>query len=122
MKPLQHAKISVHNHGGDINDYLDIDVWFDQTKSHHASMKHRAILHNSLGIFLCSQVFGEVRTNSSGREYSVRDIAEQHVLDDLGSIPSFDKVVELLDTDKTLALFGGKPAKKLTGFGNNVVD
>ena len=118
MKPLQHAKISVYNHGGNINDYLDIHLWFDQTKSHHASMKHRALLHNSFGIFLCSQVFGEYRTNSSRREYSVRDIAEQHVLDDLGSIPSFDIVINLLDDTKTLALFGGKPIKKLSEFGS----
>jgi hypothetical protein len=119
MKPIQHAKISVHKHGGTLEDYLDIHLWFDQTKSHHASMKHRALLHNSFGIFLCSQTFGEYRTNSVGRQYSVRDIAEEHIMDDLGWIPSLDQVIGLLETDKTLSMFGGKQqVKKLEKFGH----
>lgn len=54
----------------------------------HADMRHRAILHNSFGCFLVEQVFGAVRKNSDGRSYSPRDVAEQHILEDLGTIPS----------------------------------
>lgn len=45
------------------------------------------ILHNALGIFICEQVFGTYFTNSDGKIVQVRDVAEQHVLDDLGTIP-----------------------------------
>jgi hypothetical protein len=76
-------------------------------------MRHRAILHNSLGIYLAQQVFGEVRTNSAGREYSVRDIGEDHVLEDLGTIPSMASIIECIDT-KHLKWLGGLPKNKRT--------
>lgn len=82
MKPIDHAKSSVQQFGGKPEDYLDIHNWFDQTKSHLADQRHRAILHNSFGIFLCEQVFGTTIKNSDGKEVSVRDIGEQHVLED----------------------------------------
>jgi hypothetical protein len=113
MKPLQHAKISAKKHGGDFRDYLDIHEFFDQTKAHIPDMRHRAILHNSLGIYLAQQVFGEVRTNSAGREYSVRDIGEDHVLEDLGTIPSMASIIECIDT-KHLKWLGGLPKNKRT--------
>lgn len=88
MKPSVHARTSARKHGGVAEDYADIHEWFDQTKAHVADMRHRAVLHNSFGIYLCAQVFGRTRKNSDGREYDVRDIAEDHVLEDLGRIPS----------------------------------
>ena len=106
MKPLQHAKISAKKHGGKWEDYIEIHQWFDQTKAHVADMRHRAILHNAFGIMLCSQVFGEVMVNSSGKEISVRDIGEDHVLEDLGTIPSISKVIESIDF-KNLSWLGG---------------
>jgi hypothetical protein len=101
MKPLLHARISVNKFGGKIEDYIEIHNWFDSTKAHIADSRHRLILHNSFGIFLCEQVFGQLVVkndgsiikmpyiiNSNGGQISVRDIAEQHVVDDLGRIPT----------------------------------
>lgn len=88
MKPYLHGLISVKKFGGKPEDYQKIHDWFDQGKAHVADMRHRAILHNSLGIYICEQVFGTNITNSDGKLVSVRDIGEQHVLDDLGTIPS----------------------------------
>lgn len=88
MKPFLHGKVSVKRFGGKEEDYQKIHDWFDQTKAHFADMRHRAILHSSFGIFLCEQVFGVNITNSEGNLVSVRDIAEQHVIDDMGRIPS----------------------------------
>jgi hypothetical protein len=34
------------------------------------------------------KVFGTTRRNSEGKLYSPRDVAEQHILEDLGTIPS----------------------------------
>lgn len=88
MKPYLHGLISVKKFGGKVEDYQEIHDWFDQTKAHVPDMRHRAILHNSFGIYLCEQVFGATMKNSSGKVVSVRDIGEQHVLDDLGTIPT----------------------------------
>lgn len=82
-KPYIHAQSSVKQFGGEISDYIKIHEWFDQTKAHFPDMRHRAILHSSFGIFLCAQVFGETITNSKGRVVSVRDIGEQHILEDM---------------------------------------
>lgn len=112
MKPILHAKIAAKKHGGTWEDYLDIGVWFDQTKAHVADMRHRAILHNSFGVFLCAQQLGEIRKNSAGKEYSVRDVAEDHVLEDLGMIPSLAQVIESIGSEHLKWLGGPSRAKK----------
>ncbi|UIF90928.1 hypothetical protein [Cupriavidus sp. UYPR2.512] len=88
MKPLIHAQISVKTHGGKIEDYLPIHEFIDHSKSSVADVRHRAMLHSAWGIYLVGQVFGEIMTNSDGKKLSVRDIAEEHVLQDLGFIPT----------------------------------
>ena len=88
MKPYIHCKNSVRRFGGKPEDYQEIHDFFDQTKAHVADMRHRAILHNSFGIFLAEQVFGTYITNSDGKKVQVRDVGEQHVLEDMGFIPS----------------------------------
>jgi hypothetical protein len=88
MKPFLHGKVSVKKWGGKEEDYQKIHDWFDQTKAHFPDMRHRAILHSSFGIYLCEQFFGINIVNSDGKTVSVRDIAEQHVIDDMGRIPT----------------------------------
>jgi len=88
MKPFLHGKVSVKKFGGKEEDYQAIHDWFDQTKAHFPDMRHRAILHSSFGIYLCEQQFGTNITNSDGKIVSVRDIGEQHVIDDMGRIPT----------------------------------
>jgi len=91
MKPLIHAKNSVRRYGGIVEDYLDIHNWFDSTKAVTAQFYHRAILHNTFGIFVCEQLFGTYITNSDNKKISVRDIAEDHVKEDCqGKIPTID--------------------------------
>lgn len=111
MKPLQHAEISAHKHGGVWQDYIDIHEFFDQSKAHVADMRHRAMFHHSLGIYVAQQVFGLVRTNSAGRQYSVRDIGEDHVLEDLGFIPSVAQVINAINTSH-LSWLGGPSRQK----------
>jgi hypothetical protein len=98
VKPSIHARNSARKHGGKAEDYIDIHEWFDQTKAHVADMRHRAVLHNSFGIYLCAQVFGRTRVNSDGKTYDVRDIGEDHVLEDLGRIPSLHECLAGMKT------------------------
>lgn len=118
MKPLLHAKISVKHFGGVWEDYIEIHNFFDQTKGHIPDSRHRMILHNSFGIMLCEQVFGVAIKNSSGRDVSVRDIAERHVIDDLGHIPTLCEVFK--DVAVPADVVGGKMMAKIKA-GNFVI-
>ena len=95
-KPWIHAKSSARKWGGKPEDYMPIHERMDSSKSAHAGAAHRAVFHSAFGVFIIEEIFGKIFTNSDGREVIVRDIAEQHVLEDLGSIPSLDKWLENL--------------------------
>lgn len=86
--PLFHARSSARRYGGKPEDYLAIHNWFDESKSYVGDVRHRALRHHAEGIFLCEKLFGVTVTNSDGREVPVRFIGEQHVIEDLGRIPS----------------------------------
>ena len=94
MKPYFHAQKTVQKYGGKVEDYQKIHDWFDQTKAMVPDMRHRAVLHHAFGIFLCEQQFGITLTNSDGRIVQVRDIGEQHVIDDLGYIPTIQDYLD----------------------------
>jgi hypothetical protein len=87
-KPWIHAKSSVKKWGGKPEDYIAIHEKMDTSKMAHAELTHRCVFHSAFGIYLIEELFGRMITNSDGREVFVRDIAEQHVLEDLGFIPS----------------------------------
>jgi hypothetical protein len=88
VKPYKHARVSVRKFGGKEEDYQAIHDFIDSSKAHFPDMRHRAILHSSFGIYITEMVFGTYITNSDDRKVQVRDIAEQHVLDDMGRIPT----------------------------------
>ncbi len=91
MKPYQHAKSSAKKWGGAPEDYQHLHDFFDSTKSALPDIRHRAILHSAFGIFLLERIFGTTMTNSAGRVISVRDIGEDHVMEDLGFIPTMER-------------------------------
>lgn len=99
MKPLVHAKNSARKWGGLPQDYQALHDWFDQTKAALPDMRHRAVLHSSFGIFLLEKQFGTFITNSDGRQVSVRDIGEDHVIEDLGFIPTLERWLQHLPTE-----------------------
>ena len=80
----------------------------DHTKQNLPDVRHRMLLHNSWGIYLAEKVFGTFLLNSNGAEVSVRDVAEQHVMDDLGFIPTLERCFKGLPLDKWM----GGPSKK----------
>lgn len=100
MKPWLHAKNSVRRYGGKIEDYIEIHDFFDSTKAAYANIKHRSILHNTFGIFIVEKIFGKIIINSDGKEVSVRDIGEDHVVEDLGFIPTLEKWLSNMPTEK----------------------
>lgn len=113
MKPFIHAKNSVRKHGGVPEDYIDIHNFIDSTKVAIPDVRHRAVLHNAFGCFLVERVFGVTRTNSEGKKYSPRDIAEEHVIEDLGRIPTLEECFKTmpLEMSKWLGGIGGSQRK-----------
>src|SRR5437763_14894610 len=87
-KALVHARSSAKKYGGKPEDYLAIHEKMDSTKAAHAEVTHRCVFHSAFGIYLIEELFGRTLTNADGKEVFVRDVAEQHVLEDLGCIPS----------------------------------
>ncbi len=109
MKPYLHAEVSVKKWGGTPEEYLAIHDFIDSSKSSFPDMRHRAILHSSFGIYIAERVFGTYITLANGRKVQTRDIAEQHVIDDMGRIPT---VQDYLTEMPFYPWLGGMPKKK----------
>lgn len=91
MKPFLHAKISVKRWGGTPSDYMPIHDFIDQSKMAMPDIRHRALLHSAFGCYMVEQVFGHTITNADGKEVSTRDVAEEHIIEDLGFIPTVER-------------------------------
>jgi hypothetical protein len=89
MHPYYHALSSVRKFGGCTDDYYALHAWFDESKQIIATFQHRALRHHAEGVFMAEQMFGKTLILSNGKVVPVRFIGEQHVLEDLGRIPSY---------------------------------
>ena len=144
MKPNIHSNLSVRKYGGSSSDYQAIHDFLDMSKMAYADIRHRAILHNSLGPFLAERGVGvnhsraeELRKkycwsdseyqdilnlaadrtnttvmNSDGVKVSVRDIAEDHIVQDMGEIPPLSKYLDGMPIYEWLG-HGSKMIKKI---------
>lgn len=95
MKPHIHAQSSAKMFGGVPEDYEEIHTFMDSSKAAFPTNAHRALTHNSWFIF---QILERIKFNNScpatpdnrfptiknsqGNMVSVRDVAEQHILED----------------------------------------
>lgn len=91
---LFHAESSAKKFGGIAEDYLPIHKFLDQSKLFIADWRHRCLLHNTLGIALCEQLFGDFYTRpSDGAKVCTRTVAEVHIVEDLNCIPSVETML-----------------------------
>lgn len=87
--PWYHSLSHAKRFGGVANDYTALNCFVDQTKAFQADCRHRLLLHNAWGIFIAERRFGLLYTRASdGVQLPTRPLVEQHVFEDLGSIPS----------------------------------
>lgn len=100
---LYHSYSSAKAFGGVPEDYLEIHEWFDQSRNYLCDARHRMLLHHAAGIELCIQQFGSYITNSRGRKVPTRHIAEQHLKEDLGCIPSLQDWADLIQRKKWIS-------------------
>lgn len=97
--PMIHAESSAKKFGGQASDYIMLHEWFDATKAWCPSMAHRSMRHHSEGIFELAEKFGETIVNSDGKTVYTRYVGEQHVIEDLGFIPTASDWLECMDMD-----------------------
>jgi hypothetical protein len=92
MNSYYHAEASARKWGGDASEYQAIHDFIDSSKEYLGDVRHRALYHHTGGIWLCQRLFGTTITVARGsdrpREVPVRLIAELHIEQDLGWIPS----------------------------------
>lgn len=88
MNSWYHSKSSAKKWGGDPHDYYPIHSFIDSSKEIIGDVRHRSLYHHTAGVFLCEKIFGTVITTSNGVQVPVRLVAERHILEDLGWIPS----------------------------------
>ena len=91
-----HALSSVKKWGCKTEDYQPIHDWFDESKKISADFRHRALRHHAEGCFAAEKEFGVTITNSDGKKIPVRLIAEKHIVEDLGFIPSFSDWIKYI--------------------------
>jgi hypothetical protein len=111
-KPWIHAQSSAKKFGGKPEDYIDIHNLMDSSKAVIADNRHRALTHTSWFIgFILEKIFGTVITNSDGKKVSVRDVGEQHVLEDFGMkfIPSAQDYLEQMEHQEWMISGKGEP-------------
>lgn len=95
-KPFIHAQQSCRKYGGAPEDYQEIHDFMDSSKAAFSDNRHRALTHNNWFLFILERVFGHNIRNSDGKLVSVRDIGEQHILEDFGMkyIPTVSDYLE----------------------------
>ena len=88
-----HARSAARKWGGTWQDYIEIEEFIDSSKKILGDVRHRSIYHHTEGVWLCQRIFGRTiwveKKNEMGlHEVPVRLIAEQHIIEDLGWLPS----------------------------------
>lgn len=86
MKPFIHARLAARRHGGHWKDTFAVHHFFDQTKGVFADMRHRAMLHNELGIEIALQVFGPSLPLTGGGSVPTLSVCQEHQVEDVGRV------------------------------------
>lgn len=93
MNSWDHAETAAKRWGGTPDDYIAIETFIDSSKQVLGDVRHRALYHHTMGVFLCAQIFGQTITVKRSELHPavnvpVRLIAEQHIIEDLGWLPT----------------------------------
>jgi uncharacterized protein DUF6915 len=84
-----HAVSAARKWGGAPETYLPIEEFIDSSKRIIGDVRHRAMYHHTAGVWLCQEIFGvTIAVGERGILVPVRLIAERHILEDLGWLPS----------------------------------
>jgi hypothetical protein len=93
MNSWNHAQSAARKWGGTAEHYIDIEEFIDSSKKIIGDVRHRSVYHHTEGVWLCQRIFGRVleiprATGEGTLQVPVRLVAERHILEDLGWLPS----------------------------------
>lgn len=111
-KPYVHAVSSARRFGGVPEDYIEIHNFLDLSKGAIADNRHRALTHNAWFLSnVLERVFSVTITNSVGKKVSVRDVGEQHIVEDFGGrfIPTAQDYLQNMDFREWMNSGKGEP-------------
>ena len=74
-------------------------------------MRHRSVYHHTEGAWLCQRICGTPITLSTGRMVPVRLIAERHIIEDLGWLPSPHDYIKNMSLEQWM---GGRQVKEMS--------
>jgi Domain of unknown function (DUF6915) len=92
MNSWNHAQSAARKWGGVPENYIDIEEFIDSSKKILGDVRHRSVYHHTEGVWLCQKIFGRVlmipRQDGRYTHVPVRQIAERHIIEDIGWLPS----------------------------------
>lgn len=91
MNSWMHAKSSAKKWGGPPEIYLPVHEFLDSSKKVIGDPRHRSLYHHTAGVWLAQDLFGvtlKVPKKYNEIQVPTRLVAEQHILEDLGWLPS----------------------------------
>jgi len=112
MNSWQHALSSVSKWGGEPELYHPIHLMIDSSKSGMGDIRHRAMFHHTEGTFLMEKIFGPY-IQVGNRQVPVRDVAERHIVEDLGFLPTFQWWMSHMDINPAMGGKGKGTVRKL---------
>jgi hypothetical protein len=95
-----HSRSSAKRFGGVIEDYLHLHMKMDCSKAYVSNNLHRVLTHTSFWIHeVMIPIYGYMFKNSDGKDVSVKDVCEQHILEDFAMkfIPTPQDFIENMD-------------------------
>lgn len=119
--PIIHSQSSVKKFGGVLDDYITIHEKMDCSKAYLSDNRHRALTHTMFWVKeVMIPIFGSyIKVQKDGKEInvSVKDICEQHILEDyrMKFIPTVQDFLQEMDFKEWMLNGKGVPssAKKL---------
>jgi hypothetical protein len=110
MNSWYHAVSAAKKWGGEPEDYIELHEFIDSSKLSIGDVRHRAMYHHTQGVWLCQRIFGRTITTSVGRRVPTRLVAERHITEDLGWLPS---PADYIGTMPLRPWMGGKQYKTM---------
>jgi len=109
MNSWYHAQSAARRWGGVPDDYIEIEEFIDSSKKIIGDVRHRSVYHHTEGVWLCQRIFGRT-IPVRHHVVPVRLIAERHILEDLGWLPS---PADYIDGMSIRPWMGGKQKKEV---------
>jgi len=110
--PHIHAISSAKKFGGNMEDYIHLHEKMDCSKAYISDNRHRVLTHTMFWVKeVMVPLYGSTLTNSDGKLVSVKDVCEQHILEDFRQrfIPTPQDFIQEMEYKQWMQNGAGRP-------------